>query len=152
VRFASPLAPDLSFASLDMDGLLPAGSSYQANLEAVFAGLASGVTGTVPVEAAATVTYAYSLVPGAGMPRTVVPIVLMPVTSAVIASGVTPDFAGQVAAAVDGWRTNHQPTTGGGATIDMALAIYPAGGGDRQPILRVGRIHVTAADTPPAER
>ncbi len=152
VRFASPLAPDLSFASLDMDGLLPAGSSYEGNLEAVFAGLAGGVTGTVPVEAAATVTYAYSLVPGAGMPRTVVPILLMPVTSAVIESGTTPDFVGQVAAAVDGWRTDHQPTTGGGATIDMALAIYPAGDGDRQPILRVERIHVTAADTPPAGR
>jgi len=53
---------------------------------------------------------------------------------------------------VDGWRMAHQPTTDGGATIDMALAIYPAGHGDRQPILRVERIHVTAADTPPGGR
>jgi hypothetical protein len=34
---------------------------------------------------------------------------------------------------VDGWRMAHRPTT--------------AGDGDRQPILRVERIHVTAADT-----
>ncbi len=45
-----------------------------------------------------------------------------------------PGFPGTV----DGWRMAHQPTT--------------AGDGDRQPILRVERIHVTAADTPPGGR
>jgi hypothetical protein len=47
----------------------------------------------------------------------------------------------------DDWRIAMSPTTNGGATIDMKLAIYPAGEGNLQPMLRVESVFVDAADT-----
>jgi hypothetical protein len=149
VQFASPVAPSLNFTGLSIDGLAAAGAAYQAYVDAFFMGLAAGTTGATPVEAAATVTYSYSLVSGAGMPRTAVPVTLMLHTPATIAAGAPPAFAAPLATFVESWRSAHGPTLGGDATVDLALAIYPAGDGDQQPILRVDRISVTAARLAP---
>jgi hypothetical protein len=149
VQFESPAAPSLSFPDLAIDGLVPAGSTYEAYLVGFFTGLATGMIGTIPTEAAATVTYSYCLVPGEGAPRTVVPVSLMLHTPGAISTDAAPDFVGPLAGAVESWRTSHQPTTDGDATIDMMLALYPARNGEQQPMLRVERIFVTAADAPP---
>jgi LysM repeat protein len=152
VQYATPAAPSLAFPAFPVDSLQPSGSRYQSFLEAFFTGLAGGSTGDTPVEAAATMTYSYSLIPdqapspSPAFPRTVVPVTLLLHTPAVISARAAPSFAAPLAAATDLWRHTARPTTGGGATIDMMLAIYPAGDGNLQPMLRVESVSVEATN------
>ncbi|HEX8642929.1 MAG TPA: LysM domain-containing protein [Allosphingosinicella sp.] len=149
VQFATPAHASLVYATFDLANVAtPATTNYDTYLSAFFTGLAKGQA-AVAVEAAATATYSYSLMPSLTQPRTVVPVALMLHTPATLSATAAPSFVPQLAAAVDSWRIAAGPTTAGGASIDLALAIYPAGDGDLQPMLRIESITLSASAVPP---
>ncbi|MDR7377107.1 LysM repeat protein [Rhodoferax ferrireducens] len=149
VQFTSPIAASLAFNTpFSIDTLKAKGPSYQEYLDAFFTGLGFGTTGKTDVEVAATVTYSYHLNPGQKLPRTVVPVTLLLHTPAAISATTAPSFVKPLAAMTDGWRSKAVPTTDGGATIDMALTIYPAGHGNLQPMLQIEKFTVTATMVP----
>lgn len=151
VQFATPAEPSLVYDNFDLANLKSGKTtSYETYLDAFFIGMAAG-TASQSVEWAATATYSYSLMPSLVDPRTSVPVALLMHSLDQIGPGAPPACVHPLATQVDAWRRAmlpSPPTPVGTPSIDLTVAIYPAGDGNLQPMLQVKAVSLEATLVP----
>jgi hypothetical protein len=134
VRFANPLVPRLEHASFSLDGVAPPAASVADILAEFYAGLFTGGDGAISTSATMTAAYSYRVIPG--VPRTVLPIAMVPPADTPVIPAPPPAFVAPFAGLIDGWLAAEQPTRQGEPQLNFTVTLFAASGA-RQPILVV---------------
>jgi len=148
VRFADRVVPLLSYRAFPLASLAPAPAKLETYLADFFQSLLSGSDG-LEVAVKLTSAYEFSLVPGrSDVPRTVLPINLMPPRSTAGGSS-PPKFVATVAADVMRWLSDHAPPKDRSGQISFALEVF-AGGDMNQPLplLKIENLYLPITDLP----
>jgi hypothetical protein len=140
VRFANPIVPRLVYDSFSLDLMAGAAGGLDALLTLFFQGLYAGGAGT-GADVSMQGLYSYELVAGQpAIPRVRLPISLLTPSPSIVDPTVKPDFITPFATVVDDWRALNQPTTGGGARVEIELKVFGAVGDAKQPLIQVGQV------------
>ena len=134
VRFANPLVPRLEYATFSLDGVAPAGAGVADVLSAFYASLFTGGNGRIDTSATMTSAYSYHLIPG--VPRTVLPIGMLPPVDTPVIPTPPPAFVAPFAGLINEWLSIQDPTRKGEAQLNYTLTLF-ATSGARQPLLIV---------------
>ncbi|MEM7481907.1 MAG: peptidoglycan-binding protein [Acidobacteriota bacterium] len=143
VRFADPIVPRLVYPFFPLqreeEGL-------EASLNTFFAGLFSGGNGSTSVEVAMDSAYSYLLLPElAKVPRTDLPISLLPPTEASVVASPPPAFIAPYADVIDAWIESRKPTRSGTPRIDSGLKVFGVASA-KQPLISVGELAYSVED------
>jgi hypothetical protein len=135
VRFANVVVPQLVYSSFAM-GAIPAAATptFESLLNAFFAQLFTGGTGSISIEAAVNGSYSYELFPN--LPRVSLPINYLPPTEVLVDPSTPPALCAVLAASIQEWRSTQLPTLTGNPQIDLILTIF-GGLSEQQPLLVV---------------
>lgn len=134
VRFSNPLMPRLDYVAFSLDGVAAPGAGIGEVLAAFYAALFAGGDGSIATSATMTSAYSYSVIPG--VPRTVLPIGMLPPLETPVVPTPPPVFVPPFAELIDGWLAAQAPTRQGEAQLNFALTLF-ATTGARQPLLVV---------------
>lgn len=139
VRFAEPAIPSLTADRVDIDSL--PGSSVEARLREFFNKLfAHGSGGLIEVTMEGRYSYMVNELVD-GMPRTTLPIALLPPVEVEAKPVGTEAFFTNLALQIELWQERVCPTTENGAEVEFGLTITSGGGvQQRQPLLTVQRL------------
>lgn len=131
VKFAAPLVPLLDYAGYNLGASAPGPVPLETYLASFFDSLFSGASGlllTVKLEA----SFSYSLAPSvAPLPRTLLPVALLPPTDVQPKPGVTPAFVAPFAATVTRWLKENAPALNETSQLNFRLDVF-AGGSSSQ--------------------
>lgn len=134
VRFTDPLVPRLEYTTFSLDGVAPAGAGVADVLNAFYASLFKGGDGTIDTSAKMTGAYSYEVIPG--VPRTVLPIGMVPPVDTPVVPTPPPAFVQPFAGLIEQWLATEDPTRKGNAQLNYTLTLF-ATSGARQPLLVV---------------
>ncbi|MBT2117094.1 LysM peptidoglycan-binding domain-containing protein [Dyella sp. LX-66] len=134
VKFANPLVPRLEYTSFPLDGVAPPTAGVGEVLGAFYAALFTGGNGTIDTSAAMTGAYSYRVIPG--VPRTVLPISMVPPMDTPVTPTPAPAFVAPFAGMIDEWLAIEDPTRKGDAQLNYTLTLF-ATTAARQPLLVV---------------
>ncbi|WP_266156565.1 lytic transglycosylase [Dyella silvatica] len=134
VRFANPLVPRLDYTTFSLDAVAPVGAGVADVLAAFYAALFSGGDGKIDSSVTMTSAYSYHLIPG--VPRTVLPIGMLPPADVPVVPTPPPAFVPPFAALIDDWLATQDPTRTGEPQLNFALTVF-ATTVARQPLLVV---------------
>ncbi|HEX8130154.1 MAG TPA: hypothetical protein VF527_13710, partial [Pyrinomonadaceae bacterium] len=147
VKFAAPLVPLLNYGGFDLGASATGPAKLETYLANFFASLFTGATGlSLTVKVAAS--FSYSLVPSAAsLPRTSLPVSLLPPTGVTPQIGQTPAFIAPLAGAVTTWLSEQSPALNASSQLNFKLDIF-AGGSSSQalqmPLLTIRNLYLDA--------
>ncbi|HVK56954.1 MAG TPA: hypothetical protein VM532_18235, partial [Burkholderiales bacterium] len=124
VKFTDPILPRITWPSYSLRQVQPiGGTDVNAYMAGFFNSLFQGATGQLKLSM--TGSYSYNLVAAlATMPRTYLPINLLPATEITLDAANPPAAAMALTQQVADWYTQNQPTTGGDAAMDFGLKFF----------------------------
>jgi hypothetical protein len=134
VRFANAMVPRLEYATFSLDGVAALGASVAEILDAFYAALFTGGNGAISTSATMTSAYSYRVIPG--VPRTVLPIAMVPPADTAVIPAPPPAFVAPFATLIDDWLKTEEPTQQGEPQLNFTVTLFAATGA-RQPIMVV---------------
>jgi len=150
VKFVAPIVPRLVYSSFNLNQTGDLSLEAALNLfyqgDNSYNGLFYGGNGQTTVEVSMTTAYSYQLLPNVEeIPRILLPISLLPPTLTPVNPSSTPTFNSTVAASVDDWRTQNQPTVEGNPQVNFKLQVFSTSSA-KQPLLTVNDLIYLVTD------
>ncbi len=125
VKFADPIVPRLVYPLFQLGKGSTQGGAIETALNAFFASLFSGGSGNTAVEVAIDGAYSYLILPGvADVPRTVLPITLLPPTETPVEPTPPPAFVATFADTLETWIAAQAPTLSGQPQTNSQLRVF----------------------------